>query len=349
MFYDIADAGLINILHSRAAVWNTVRNHLTALHRYSFAAEHVGYQMGAVYGLQKSKLEGAPNPAAAALILHQAVAAGLGALTIPRGQADHARLRGNLVKAFAKPGVPVSEPFDLICERIADQALAWYGTAWPAGVALKVQSLGSKRSPFFPNNDFWINAHTVLPADVAVAPTVVLRLAPEELNLQTYAAIFAVLVHEFVCHVAAPRGDSSNESPFAEGFCDWAAKQLFCRWLDDVRPALFAAAMRRFGEEVWALGMAEDNGNAFWDVRVVGHDAAANAVAIFRDAGRAAVTAMDETIVLARDLAVLAAPLVTKDNFVRRLAAAEVEDVIRDRLTAWSDRRGSLNDVLPPY
>lgn len=95
--------------------------------------------------------------------------------------------------------------------------------------------------------------------------------------------------------------------------------------------------------------MTEGGGNPCWDVRNVGHDAAANVVGIFQDLGWPPVTAIDQTIVLARDLTVLAAPLVAKDNFVRRLAGAEIEEVIRDRLKAWSERRSSASDVLPPY
>jgi hypothetical protein len=348
--YDIVDAGAINVLHSRAGVWHTVRSYLTVLHRYSRKQHHVGFQFGSVFGQQKGKLQGAPSREAAALALHCAVVKGIKALDIPKGsEPEHARLRDNLVKTFTSAGQPVSEPFELICGHVADKALAWYGHSWPSDVNLKIQRLGCEKAPYFPNEDFWIRARTVLPAGLAVAPTVVLRITPEELNLQTYAAIFAVLVHEFVCHVPAPRGDSSNESPFAEGFCDWAAKQLFYRWLNDLKPALFAAAARRFGEEIWALGMAEDGGNPFWDVRNVGHDAAANVVAVFQDAGLAVITAIDQTIVLARDLTLLDAPLVSKDNFVRRLAGAETEDVIRDRLNAWSNRRASVYDVLPPY
>lgn len=351
--YDIADAGIVNVLHSRAAIWHTVRSYLTVLHRYSQLPQHVGDQFRSIFGQEHGKLQSAGSAGAAALALHRAVVKSIKALHISTGsEPEHAQLRDDLVKTITSVGQPVSEPFELICDHVADKALAWYRHNWESGLDLKIQRLGCKKAPYYPNEDFWIRARTVLPENPATAPTVVLRITPEELNLQTYAAVFAVLVHEFVCHVPAPRGDSSNESPFAEGFCDWAAKQLFYRWLNDLKPTLFAAAARRFGEEIWGLGMAEGGGNPFWDVRNVGHDAAANVVAVFQDAGRAATTAIDRTIVLARDLTVLDAPLVSKDNFVRRLAAAETEDVIRDRLNAWSAGRRSARsayDVLPPY
>ena len=74
-------------------------------------------------------------------------------------------------------------------------------------------------------------------------PVVELQIYPEAFRASAYAVIPRLFVHEFVCHVPARGGPSSNTSAFAEGFMDWASEFFFERWIALVDPSLAPTAI----------------------------------------------------------------------------------------------------------
>lgn len=338
--YNIADAGRINILHSRAGALHTVREHLTDLHRWSEEEHHIGSRFASIFADMHGTLSQARGRRAAALELRKALAATLTSAIIPDSiQSD---LRDRLVATYAAAGNDrVVEPFAVIFRHAAVQAASWYRQGWPDGLRFAIETLGPRP---FPDAPFWVNAETDLHLDdPRQAPTVHLRVRPERLNVETYAAVFAVLVHELVCHVPAPRLKSSPSSPFSEGFVDWAALQLFERWLYELDPLLRDAA-RKFGREIWGLGMSKGKGNPGWAARSGGHEAAEHVADLFRENGKEA-TAVDQTIILARELTVLDASATLKDILVRRLKI-EIDEEARELLLCWSAHECTADDLL---
>ena len=181
-------------------------------------------------------------------------------------------------------------------------------------------------------------------------PSVRLRIHPNQLNIETYSAVYAILVHECVCHVPAYRVRQTNESPFSEGFCDWAAHKLFERWLRELDP-LFEDAARQFGEEIWSMMKTRHGGNKFWYNRSFGHVAADRLVRLFMNGGATDQEAINLVIKLARELLVLDEPLVVKDNFVRFIGGeiarnTETAEDVKARLSMWRDGRADARSVL---
>jgi hypothetical protein len=255
-------------------------------------------------------------------------------------------LRDSLVSSLrAEESSPVRDPFRVVFKYVTESARRLYGDDWPGKVQCLCQVIGDQP---FPGSRFWINAYTDLDInDITALPSVRLNINPYQLNAETYSAIYAILVHECFCHVPAHRVKQTNESPFSEGFCDWAARQLFDRWLRELDPSLEDAA-RKFGDEIWTLMMTKGGGNKFWYARSVGHEAANHLVRMFRDDGATDQEAIGLVITLARQLVVAEAELALKDSFVRDLGPLPVAAGLRTRLGEWRRGLADAKSVLTP-
>lgn len=335
--YNIDDEGLIRSLYGRGSALHTVRGHLTSLHAWADKSHHVGCQLLAICGDQHEVLRNATSRRTAALKLRSELLARLSNLQTP--DPAHEDLRKGLITTLNQAGTHVEKPFGQTFRYVDKMASDWFGDRWPDDVLVLIEALGGQ--PYL-TRDFWLNAKTVFHSDNTSGETVVhLRINPEELNFETFSAIFAIIVHEFVCHVPAA-AKAPNSSPFSEGFCDWAALHLFIRWLDHF-DAAFRDAARQFGESIWALGRSKLGGNSMWAPRSFGHLAAEHVVDVFRPvAGRD--TAINLTILLARELTTSDADLVSKDNFVRGLG--KVDAHTRTRLLRWHERKITADELL---
>jgi hypothetical protein len=207
---------------------------------------------------------------------------------------------------------PFRETFDVIEER----AEGLYEHNWP-GATLMTTFLGAH--PRGARDEYGVTAAVREAADGSAI--VNLRLHPGTLGPETYAAIPAVLVHEFVCHVPARQGGVvDNESPFAEGFMDWAATYFRRAWEAHL-PHELGRSCEKHGSGCFAavatgareLAIARDAGR-----RAAGH--LKNRLQRHHD--RSDAQACAEVASLAIQLNVTEARLTSKDAFVAALDAA---------------------------
>jgi hypothetical protein len=341
--YDVADRGEIRLSYSLGSALYAVRGDLTSLHAWSDEPQHIGSQFIGVFGRLHHSLCRARSNRAAASRLRRELISQLHSSRF--GDKPECELRDRLVASLhAEDAAPIADPFGVIFRYVAESAKKLFGEDWPSNVKCTYQVIGDQS---FPGSRFWINAYTVLDLDNRAAPpSVCLRIHPNQLNVETYSAIYAILVHECFCHVAAYRVKQKNESPFSEGLCDWAAQKLFERWLRDLDPSLEDAA-RQFGEEIWSLMKRKGGGNRFWQARFFGHVAADHLVRMFMSAGATGQEAIDLVITLARQLVVVEESLVLKDSFVRDLGGGIGADV-GERLGRWRDGHADARSVLLP-
>jgi hypothetical protein len=340
--YNVADQRQVRLSYSCGSALYAVRSDLTSLHAWSDEPRHVGSQFIGVFGRLHHSLCRARSNREAAARLRKELIDQLGSC----GFEDtlECDLRDSLVSSLrTEDGSPVHDPFRIIFKYVTEPARRLYGADWPGKARCCYEVIGNQP---FPGSRFWINAYTDLDLDdPTMPPSVRLRINPNQLNAETYSAIYAILVHECFCHVPAYRAKQTNESPFSEGFCDWAAHQLFGRWLRDLEPSLEDAA-RKFGEEIWTLMMTKGGGNKFWYARSVGHEAANHLVRMFMDDGATDQEAIDLVITLARQLVVVQDELIRKDSFVRDLGPQPIEPRLRARLGEWRDGSADAGSVL---
>jgi hypothetical protein len=249
--YNIDDPGRIRILVSRAAALHTVREHLCGLYEWCApSSREVGSRFESICEDVDVWSATAPTNDAAVLKLRETLRSELDKAPLPAHEHDHAALRDHVVQALTAAGADIVCPFTAIIDYACDQASAWFGEHWPDYLAISIE--GATGPDYGKDCRYFVNGWTE-PGSVT---TVHLSIWTEKLNFETYAAIFAVLVHELVCHVPAPPIDAidPNDSVFAEGFADWAAGELFERWLGELDELLRDAA-GEFGGKIRALTM----------------------------------------------------------------------------------------------
>lgn len=346
--YNVGESSEIRVVYGWGSALYAVRKDLTRLHAWSDEPRHIGSQFIAVFGkLYNSLCRARNNHDAAARLRMELINELRASEFMDRDECD---LRDSLVSSLSSNGELPQEfdPFGIIFKCVADHAKRLYGEDWPGRVQCLCQVIGNQP---FPGSRFWINAYTEIDVnDITIPPSVRLNINPYHLNAETYSAIYAILVHECFCHVPAHRVKQGNASVFSEGFCDWAARQLFDRWLRKLDPSLEDAA-RTFGNEIWTVMMTSEGGNKFWRPRSVGHEAANHLVRMFMDDGATDQEAISLVINLARQLVVTEAELADKDSFVRNLGPQPIAPNLRAQLGRWrsglADARSLLYVDLP--
>ncbi|OKH65945.1 hypothetical protein EB73_20785 [Mycobacterium sp. SWH-M3] len=340
--YDICDAKRVRVLHSRADAFHIAREHVPELHVWSDPYQfQVGFKFWSICAEKLAVCGRAAHNHSAAVRLRKALRSGLA--SVDAQEDDHRELRDLLVAEFAAVDGFELDPFDDIFRFAQGQASMLFGERWPG---VKFQIAARDDRCFREGCDLFVNASTDLRVgDLEDSPAVRVSIWWERFNWESFGALFALLVHELVCHVASPRVADANPngSVFAEGFADWAAKIHFERWLWELDVKLQAAA-RQFGEELRTVAMERNGGNKHWSKRFVGHAAANRAVSILHQAGF--VAAEDRVLVLARELTLHPAELQVKDAFVRNLGRSKPQ--LKDRLVAWANGDGSIDDLLSP-
>jgi hypothetical protein len=341
--YNVADRDQIRLSYGFGSALYAVRAELTKLYAWSDERQQIGEQFIGVFGKMHQALRRAHSNQEAASLLRKELISQLGSAEFE--EVEQCELRDRLMTSLRKAdATPVSDPFRVIFRAAACSARSFFGDDWPDNVRCAFEVIGN---PPFPNSRFWINAYTLLNMDdAATPPSVRLRINPNQLNAETYSAVYAILVHECFCHVPAHRVKQTNESPFAEGFCDWAARKLFEKWLHELDPLLTHAA-RYFGQKIWTLMMDKEGGNRFWRPRAFGHEVADDLVSLFIKTGAADQEAVDLVVRLARELIVATEPLILKDSFIRDLACGITPNV-KDRLGSWRQREASARSLLYP-
>lgn len=342
--YEIDDECTIRVLHSRADVFHLLRAHFMDLHEWSEEdTHHIGFKCRSIFGDERALCPHLPDTAAAVASLRTALLQGLNAAVVP--EPAHRALRDRVVADLTAAGNSAVDPWDPVFEYVADQAAGLFGDRWPGA---RMEIAGATGPYYHESSKLYANASTDMrigkPDD---CPVVRVGIWDQKFNQGTYAAIYALLVHELVCHVASPRVDygDPNASIFAEGFVDWAAQKWFERWLPGMDAKLRAAA-RHFGKDMIAVGIDPAGGNDYWRPRFVGHKAAQNLADLLRDAGIAPELATDRVMVLARELTVLDVDLEEKNLFVRSLGLIEPE--MEQRLLRWGHGEGSVEELLLP-
>jgi hypothetical protein len=338
----VADRKEIRLSFSLGSALYAVRSDLNDLHARSDEPQEVGSQFISVFGQLHESIRCASSNRAAAAELRRGLIQQLGSCTFADKVEN--KLRNKLVASLrVEDAAPVANPFRVIYRYAAESTKMWFGSDWPSYVRCVFEVIGD---PPFPGSRFWLNAYTFLDPNNALAPPLVyLRIHPNRLNVETYSAIYAVLVHECFCHVPAYRVKQRNDSVFSEGFCDWAAHELFQRWLRRLDPLLEDAA-RKFGEEIWGLMTRKEGGNKFWETRSIGHRAADRLVRMFIDAGSTDPEAIDLVIKLARELVVVQEPLIRKDAFVLNMGQG-IGPPLKAQLASWQDGHADAVSVLP--
>ena len=279
--YEIDDQWKVRVLHSKADLFHIVREHFVALYLWSDEeTHHVGFKLRSILGEERAVCADLPDSEAAVESLREAVLQGLKSAVVP--EAEHRALRDAMVSALVAAPSDV-DPWDPIFGFAADQAAMLFGDRWP-GVRFEIA--GATGPYYRESTKLYANASTDMragrPAD---CPVVRVGIWDKKFNYETYAAIYALLVHELVCHVASPRVeyDDPNASVFAEGFADWAAEKWFERWLPSMDVELRSAA-REFGRDMLKVGTDPDGGNPYWKPRSVGHIAAQKVADLLQDA-----------------------------------------------------------------
>ena len=228
--YNVAEDWVVKVAYGLAAALHALRAELIELYSYSDEPHQVGGLVLGLFGLKNTALRGAADGAGAASILRNALVAELHNQSCQTDPEDEIRKRVVAALTATTHSRPF-DPFGVLFDDVRRRSKRVYGDRWPAGTRLFFERIADRP---FPGDRYWLSAITDLHLGRPTKPpSVHLRIHPTRLNFATYGAIYAVLVHECVCHVAAHREPQRNESPFAEGFCDWAAQHLFERWTED--------------------------------------------------------------------------------------------------------------------
>jgi hypothetical protein len=237
----------------------------------------------------------------------------LGSLIRRRHIADDQRALLLQLKARAQRAT-ADDPFHLLFNEVTLCSAQAYGAAWaPPRLAL-----GWTRSHPRPGaaDPYGVTAKTRLEA----VPAVDIQVYRDGFNPAAYAVLPLLMVHECVCHVPARQGGkAANESPFAEGFMDWAARFFFDLWMPKVDAALTPAALRH---ALRVDDVLTDPGTPVGAARLRGRSAADRLVVwLQKDQGRPHSEARAWLARLAVQLNCADAPLEVKDRFVVYLNA----------------------------
>lgn len=232
-------------LLARAVLFHAVRVHIETLHdraTRSDSVQHVvhGYYLSAADGAADAQgTTGIDAVLADFCTRARAVAARRG--TKP----PDAELLTDLAR-LAEDAV-VQDPFARMLERVNDLAAREYGRGWRKPELSLARVTENPSRPVYPVDPYPITGSTFHKPKL----TVELVLDPDGFGPATYAAMPMVLVHECVCHVAAAqRGETCNESTFAEGFMDYAAQYFFDAWIGRIDRDLAPAAREHAPELV---------------------------------------------------------------------------------------------------
>jgi hypothetical protein len=148
-----------------------------------------------------------------------------------------------------------------------------------------------------------------------------------------------LLTHECVCHVPARQDRAKNDSPFAEGFVDWAACHFLNEWAADLGPE-FAPAVRQHAGGLRQILMSRTGSQEGW-ARRIGHDAAEDLFAwLESECGLPSLECRARVARLAVELNQMDRPIALKDQFVSSLEQPFPAD-LAEALRGWI--RGDLD------
>lgn len=235
-------------------------------------------------------------------------------------------------------GTVAGDPYRLLFDRIEARAHGIYGDAWRPAV-LSVAHLASH--PRGPDVDrhrdpYPVSALTPWPPGDSEAE-IELLVCCDQFGPEAFAAVPMLLAHECVCHVPARQDRAKNDSPFAEGFVDWAAHHFLYQWAVDLGPEL-AAAARQHAEGLKRV--LTDRVGREGAARRRGHEAAEVLSAwLESDCGLPHLECRPRVARLAVELNQIDQPIARKDDFVTKLDQPYPPDVA-EALRAWV--RGDL-------
>jgi hypothetical protein len=132
------------------------------------------------------------------------------------------------------------DPFAAIFGELCALSGEVYGEDWPQPELMLDDLPAHPRNP--PDH-----YGAVAKATPASPPIVTLLVYPNGLGPAMFAALPALLAHECICHVPAKQDRVKNDSSFAEGFMDWAARYFFTGSIAQLLPQLSAAAKAHAG------------------------------------------------------------------------------------------------------
>jgi hypothetical protein len=167
------------------------------------------------------------------------IAAGIAAATVDWQERLY-RLRDDAAREVS--GIAVIEELLASCARagtadalerliagIVEPCAELYGDSWRD---LVVEVGSWKNHPRREDDPYGISSIASVGEEQA---QVRLQIHVETFGPAALAALAGAMAHECVCHVAArPLEPGGNESPFAEGFMDWAASYYLCIWAADL-------------------------------------------------------------------------------------------------------------------
>jgi hypothetical protein len=223
------------------------------------------------------------------------------------------------------------DPFRQIFASISCLAESLYGAAWRRATLRVAHVRSHPRGARCQDDPYPVTAVTPWPPD-EIEAKVELQIFCDAFGPAAYAALPMVLTHECVCHVPARQDKAKNDSPFAEGFLDWAAYYFFGRWATKLDSGL-APAARRHARELRVL-LTHRTDTSAGRARRVGHDAAETLHAWFENAcGLTPDESEAQVAKLAVRLNLVDRPIREKDLFVSRLGdplPPDVEAVLRE-------------------
>ena len=136
--------------------------------------------------------------------------------------------------------IPDDNPFENIFVRVCRLSAAVYRDRWRVPT-LRVSHINRHpRGQGDAHDPYSVTAATN--TTEGLSPYVWVTFYLQDYGPETYAALPWLLVHECVCHVASGHEDVDNNSPFAEGFMDWASRYFFDLWVQKIDPGLSQAA-----------------------------------------------------------------------------------------------------------
>jgi hypothetical protein len=226
-------------------------------------------------------------------------------------------------------GTAPDDPFQELLSGVVEQASQVYGSCWRDVSLSLLHRCAHPRGASSHEDPYALTATT----SVNDRARVELHIYPDEFELEAYAAIPMILVHECVCHVPARQYEIRNASLFAEGFLDWAAIFFFDRWVAEIDAAL-APAARHHGERLCAI--RKRRRQVAWAERVRGQLAAEKLANWFQtELGRPWHEAQAKVALLAVELNKVRGRLQRKDCFVSQLPLLSSRPELRRLLREW--------------
>jgi hypothetical protein len=235
------------------------------------------------------------------------------------------------------------DPFTVMLRSIEREAALLYRDAWRPTMLSVFHRRTHPRSALPTADPYPVTSAVVWPP-AADAVEIELHVFCEKFGPAAYAVVPMLLTHECVCHVPARQDEPKADSPFAEGFLDWAAYYFLDAWAMKLDPRS-GPAIRKHAQRLKVV-LLGDAATAAGLARQVGHDAADNLLAWFEqrlalphDAGRVRVADF------AVRLNVVERPLADKDNLVSRLGWPLPPD-LDQALIAWTNGAVSTEALL---